>query len=101
VSGRGPDAAAPLYLAIAGGEAVGEPIGGWEPVAPRVSKPEARKDAERMIGRVTYLRSRLGKQRVAAAFSEIIKLRNRRLAHFDYADGQSFVTVQIRHIQIV
>ena len=26
---------APLYLAIAGGEAVGEPIGGWEPAAPQ------------------------------------------------------------------
>jgi hypothetical protein len=25
----------PLYLAIAGREAVGEPIGGWEPAAPQ------------------------------------------------------------------
>jgi len=25
----------PLYLAIAGHEAVGEPIGGWEPAAPQ------------------------------------------------------------------
>jgi hypothetical protein len=37
--GREPDFPAPLYLAIAGHEAVGKPIGGWEPAAPRVSEP--------------------------------------------------------------
>ena len=33
--GRAPDFPAPLYLAIAGHEAVGEPIGGWEPAGPQ------------------------------------------------------------------
>ena len=35
ISQPGQAASAPLYLAIAGGEAVGEPIGGWEPAAPQ------------------------------------------------------------------
>jgi hypothetical protein len=64
------------------------------------TSPEARKDADRMIRRLTQLKSRLGRGRVAAAFSHVHKMRNNRLAHFDYKDGQSVIAIEIHHIQI-
>jgi hypothetical protein len=53
-----------------------------------------------MIGRLNHLRSRLNKGRVADAFSHIRQMRNKRLAHFDYVDGQSLTTMENRHIRI-
>jgi hypothetical protein len=64
------------------------------------TSPEARKDAERMINRVAYLKSRLDKERVKTAFRNVGRLRNNRLAHFDYVQGQSLTTIELRDIQI-
>lgn len=52
---------APLHLAIAGHEAVGKPIGGWEPAAPRVSEPEKKQGAP-STGSIENPNSRLGRK---------------------------------------
>jgi transposase len=50
-----------LYLAIAGHEAVGKPIGGREPAAPRVSEPEQKQGAL-SISSIRNSNSRLGRK---------------------------------------
>ena len=61
---------------------------------------EARIDAERMIERIVQLRNRLNKGKSFDSFLHVKNMRNKRLAHFDYVEGKTYSTLNIRHIQI-
>jgi len=66
----------------------------------RQTSEEARVDAIRMLERMKFLRRRMNTGGFPQALAKLNNHRNKRLAHYDYSEGQNFTTMSLHEIEI-